>query len=165
MLLLAAATAAAAPLTVYHVNPLHEGVLPLDMDTADVNGDAFFDLRSKVVPIECASNSSSSITSNCQNGEVVDPDLVVTKLTLSNTRRTFGEYGRCNICLPSGIDPFSGLPCDPNEYICSCGSFRSPKDCTNQTAVGSLNITKGAIAAQVSKSTHHPYLDHTTCQP
>ena len=44
--------------TVYHVNPLHEGVLPIDMDTADVFGDAFFDLRSKVLPIECAGNSS-----------------------------------------------------------------------------------------------------------
>ena len=34
-----------------HVNPLHEGVMPVDMDTADVHGDIFFDLRSKVLPI------------------------------------------------------------------------------------------------------------------
>jgi hypothetical protein len=35
-------------LTVYHVNPLHEGVIPVNMDTADLRGDIFFDLRSKV---------------------------------------------------------------------------------------------------------------------
>ena len=32
-------------LTVYHVNPLHLGVLPINMNTADLSGDAFFDLR------------------------------------------------------------------------------------------------------------------------
>lgn len=42
-------------LTVYHVNPLHEGVIPVDMDSADLRGDMFFDLRSKTAPIECSS--------------------------------------------------------------------------------------------------------------
>ena len=42
-------------LTLYHVNPLHEGVIPSDMDTSDLNGDIFFDLKSAVTPVECAS--------------------------------------------------------------------------------------------------------------
>eukprot|EP00900_Chrysochromulina_parva_P013970 jgi/Chrpa1/22574/Chrysochromulina_OHIO_Genome00025132-RA len=67
-------------LTVYHVNPLHEGVIPVNMDTADLRGDIFFDLRSKVLPIECASNPQSK---DCTNEEVVDNDLVITKLILS----------------------------------------------------------------------------------
>eukprot|EP00900_Chrysochromulina_parva_P003830 jgi/Chrpa1/13448/Chrysochromulina_OHIO_Genome00019513-RA len=67
-------------LTVYHVNPLHEGVVPVNMDTADLRGDIFFDFESKVLPIECASNPQSK---DCTNEEVVDNDLVITKLILS----------------------------------------------------------------------------------
>ena len=33
---------AGAHLTVYHVNPLHDGVIPLNMDTADLRGDMSF---------------------------------------------------------------------------------------------------------------------------
>ena len=69
---------AAVDLTVYHVNPLHEGVIPVDMDTADLRGDIFFDLRSKTLPVECASDRA--IGSDCANEEVVDDDLVITKL-------------------------------------------------------------------------------------
>ena len=44
--------------------------------------DAFFDLRSKVLPLECASNSSGW-KGDCDNGEVTDSDLVITKLNLT----------------------------------------------------------------------------------
>ena len=37
------------------------------MDTADLAGDAFFDLRSLVEPLECANNPRSS---DCTNPEV-----------------------------------------------------------------------------------------------
>jgi hypothetical protein len=69
--LLAATMSAHAPLTLYHVNPKHEGPMPIDMDTADVYGDMFFDLRSKVLPIECTNSSSSGHGSrgDCSNGE------------------------------------------------------------------------------------------------
>lgn len=82
--------------TVFHVNPLHEGVLPLDMDTADLQGDIFFDLRSRTLPIECANGTSSArYSSDCSNGEVVDNDLVITKLKLSLRKsEDFGPYGR-----------------------------------------------------------------------
>ena len=114
-----AAMPTATAITVYHVNPLHEGVLPFDMDTADLAGDAFFDLRSKVLPIECAFNVS--MAGDCTNQEVVDPDLVITKLSLTVKKR-YGEYSRCNICGADGKDPFSHFPCKPNAYICTCGS-------------------------------------------
>lgn len=129
-------------IAVYHVNPLHEGVLPLNMDTADLNGDMFFDLRSKVESIECSpANRHSSHSSDCSNGEVVDTDLVVTKLTLE-VRGGVGEYGRCNICLKSGVDPFTGLSCTPGEYFCTCGSYYRPHACNNDTTVGVENITE-----------------------
>jgi hypothetical protein len=131
---------AAAPLTLYHVNPKHEGPLPIDMDTADVYGDMFFDLRSKVLPIECANSTSShGWRGDCANGEVVDNDLVISKISM--TVKKYGEYSRCNICLKNGYDRMSGLPCTPGQYICTCGSYHQPRDCTNDTAVGVMNIT------------------------
>ena len=130
----------ARSLTVYHVNPLHEGVIPVDMDTADIAGDAFFDLRSKVRPLECAHNNSYS--GDCTNQEVVDGDLVVTKLTLTLQQSGFGPYGRCNICGPNGVDPFSGLNCTADAYICSCGDYWNPKDCSTQRKVGAEDIGK-----------------------
>jgi hypothetical protein len=48
-------------LTLYHVNPLHEGVIPSDMDTSDLNGDIFFDLKSAVTPVECAPASADTM--------------------------------------------------------------------------------------------------------
>ena len=162
-LFLAPMATAQTTFPVYHVNPLHEGVMPFDstsaffflrccreltarvilfsVDTADLAGDAFFDLRSKVLPIECAANESYGWKADCDNQEVVDDDLVITKLSLT-VSKSFGEYGKCNICDVNGTDPFSGLPCKPSTYICSCGSYSHPKDCNNQTQVGVENITK-----------------------
>ena len=48
-------------LTLYHVNPLHEGVIPSDMDTSDLNGDIFFYLKSAVTPVECAPASADTM--------------------------------------------------------------------------------------------------------
>ena len=142
LLVCALAQAAASSFPVYPVHPLHEGVFPLDMDTADLAGDAFFDLRSKVLPIECSNSSGHHYSGDCSNQEVVDHDLVITKLTLTLRANHFGEYGRCNICSDKGVDPFSGLTCKPGAYLCSCGSYRKMRDCTNQSSVGAENITK-----------------------
>jgi fumarate reductase subunit C len=38
--------------TVYHVNPVVYGVAPVNMNTADLFGDMYFDLRTKALPIE-----------------------------------------------------------------------------------------------------------------
>ena len=43
--------------------------MPIDMDTADLAGDAFFDLRSKVLPIECSANRTGGWHGDCDNGE------------------------------------------------------------------------------------------------
>ena len=121
--------ASPASFPVYHVNPLHEGVFPLDMDTADLAGDAFFDLRSKVLPIECANGTGHHYSGDCSNQEVVDHDLVITKLTLTLRANHFGEYGRCNICGPAGVDP---APAE-KERVCEMGE-QHPGACSVQTA-------------------------------
>eukprot|EP00310_Coccolithus_braarudii_P007630 CAMPEP_0183358940 /NCGR_PEP_ID=MMETSP0164_2-20130417/50795_1 /TAXON_ID=221442 /ORGANISM="Coccolithus pelagicus ssp braarudi, Strain PLY182g" /LENGTH=302 /DNA_ID=CAMNT_0025532947 /DNA_START=140 /DNA_END=1048 /DNA_ORIENTATION=- len=111
------------------------------MDTADINGDVFFDLQSKTAPIVCA-QADQKMSSDCTNEEVIDPDLVVSKVTLHlNPSYGFGEYGRCNVCNASGVDPFSNLPCD-TEYLCTCGDYRHPKDCSGAVPVGAENLTE-----------------------
>ena len=124
-------------LTLYHVNPLHEGVVPKDMDTSDINGDIFFDLKSAVVPVECASGQGWS--GDCNNGEMVDADLVISKLVVEVDKR-FGQYGMCNIC-SNGTDPLSHLNCTTGEYICTCGGWDRLKVC-DRPWVGRENITR-----------------------
>ena len=52
------------------------------MDTGDVRGDIYFDLRSKALPIECASHSPYA-AGDCDNAEVANNSaLVITKLVL-----------------------------------------------------------------------------------
>ena len=130
-------------LTVYHVNPLHEGVVPVNMDTADLRGDMFFDFKSKVLPIECASNNTGGPGSDCTNQEIIDVDLVISKLILS-VKGEFGEYGRCNACNASDIDPLSRLPCHGQNYLCSCGEYPQMHDCNSQKAVGAANLTQSS---------------------
>lgn len=77
---------------------------------------------------------------DCENGEVVDPDLVISKLTLE-VYGDFGEYGRCNICGKDGIDFFSGLKCAPGKYFCTCGPYFHPYPCNQQAEVGRENIS------------------------
>lgn len=52
------------------------------MNTADILGDMYFDLRSKALPIECASNDPNK-GRDCDNAEVANNSaLVITKLVL-----------------------------------------------------------------------------------
>ena len=67
----------------------------------------------------CASGRGWS--GDCENGEVVDGDLVISKLVVEVDSR-FGEYGMCNICV-NGTDPLSRLPCATGEYICACPKY------------------------------------------
>uniref|UniRef100_A0A7S4BPT5 Uncharacterized protein n=1 Tax=Chrysotila carterae TaxID=13221 RepID=A0A7S4BPT5_CHRCT len=129
LLLLFSGATAVDPLsktiTVFHVNPLREGVIPVNMDTADLRGDMFFDVHSKTLPIQCAVPPPSIYSRiDCSNPEVVASDLVITKLQLNmRPSDSFGEYGRCNLCNATGVDPFSRLPCTPHEYFCTCGTY------------------------------------------
>jgi hypothetical protein len=125
---------------VYHVNPLANGALPVDMNTADADGDAFFLLREAILLLECAKGETHGFRADCDNPEVTDPDLVVTKLNLTYTGGE-GPYGRCNLCSDEGVDPFSHLSCESGEYLCTCGPYAAPFACNDQQAVGVEDIS------------------------
>ena len=108
MLSLAHVVVLTTDLTVYHVNPIHYAAAPVNMDTGDALGDMYFDLRSVGLPLECAHPSPSS-AHDCENQEVVAGDLVVTKLLL-DVKGSFGDYGRCNICI-NGTDYHGNNSC------------------------------------------------------
>ena len=88
--------------TIYHVNPRSYAPAPVNMNTADLNGDLYFDLRGVYTPLECA-NPTPQSAHDCDNIEVTAPDLAVSKLVLEVDSR-FSAYGRCNICGPNGTD-------------------------------------------------------------
>ncbi len=127
----------ATKITVFHVNPVTYGAAPINMDTADELGDMYFDMRGVMTPIECAQNSSAT-AHDCDNGEVVSDDLVITKLRLEVDSR-WGDYARCNICI-NGSDHHGHDNCTDGEYICGCGSFYQPGPCT--PPVGRWNLTE-----------------------
>jgi hypothetical protein len=114
-------------ITVYHVNPKTYGAAPINMDIADLAGDAFFDLRSKVLPIECAGFNPSNPgrhASDCTNPEVTSDDLVITKLTLE-VDSTYGPYAFCNVCV-NGSAGISGECSKDGDYVCRCESHGPP---------------------------------------
>jgi hypothetical protein len=121
-------------ITIYHVNPLSEGVIPLNMDSGDAAGDMFFDFRSKVLPFECRDNP---LAPDCFNPEVVGEELVISKLVLEVDNR-FGLYARCNMCI-NGTDRHGDDHCTNGQYVCSCSvDEHVHKDCP--MAVGWLNV-------------------------
>lgn len=124
-------------ITVFHVNSFDDGIVPIDMDTSNLAGEIYFDLRTVVLPIEC--DSPNAWVGDCDNEEIVGADTVISKLTLEVDSR-FGEYGRCNFC-GNGTDPFSGLPCPAGEYFCTCGDYQNPYQC-NETAVGEQKLAQ-----------------------
>jgi hypothetical protein len=136
-------------LTVFHVNPDIYGVAPINMNTADVLGDMYFDMRSKALPIECASNSSAAAR-DCDNAEVVATDLVITKLVLEVDDR-FGMYGRCNVCV-NGSDHHGNNSCTDGVYDCSCAQGGSSHSVPCGAAVGLENITTHVAGRQCGQS-------------
>ena len=94
----------AANVTLYHVNERNYSVTPRNMNTADINGDMYFDLRSRGLPLECGPWRNTSFWSqlDCDNPEVADTSkLAVTKLVIEVDTR-WGDYADCN------IDPATG---------------------------------------------------------
>lgn len=129
-------SAYAEKITVFHVNQATYGIAPINMDTADLLGDMYFDMRSKALPIECASHSSAS-KRDCDNAEVASDNLVITKLVLEVDNR-FGQYGRCNVCV-NGTDNHGNNSCTDGIYDCDCGGFSGkPTQCGQP--VGQENI-------------------------
>ena len=92
-------------LTVYHINELSFGAVPLNMDVGDAAGDLFFDMfLVEGYPIECPEgpytpmpNSSSHHHhhNDCLNAETYGA-LAVNQLTLEVDSRYSG-YAMCNI--------------------------------------------------------------------
>ena len=118
--------AAAKPfnISVYHVNPQNYSGIT-NMDTADAAGDAFFDLRSVMLPMSCRNKSARHWGNECSNPEQVSPDLVVTRVVVE-VRKEFNDsgYARCNVCI-NGSDPMAWprRSCTSGNYICDCGGF------------------------------------------
>ena len=111
----------AQQIEVFHVNPSHYSPIPVNMDTGDLLGDMFFDVRSMALPLECANKSDPHAAHDCDNEEVVATDLAVTKLMLEVDSR-YGSYGRCNICV-NGTDHHGNNSCTDGVYWCSCGEW------------------------------------------
>jgi hypothetical protein len=113
--------------TVYHINPHHFGAVPLNMDVGDAGGDLFFDLHNSIIePLQCPNGAASG--HGCNNPEVVDPDLVVNKLTIEMDSR-FSLYAKCNIGV-NGTDGH-GNTCKDGTYCCYCsrGGHTSAYSC------------------------------------
>lgn len=131
---------------VFHINPASYGAAPIDMNTGDVLGDMYFDLRSKALSIECADAKNYQRNAHtCANAEVASPDLVITGLELA-VQRPYGPYGRCNICV-NGTDHHGNNSCVDGVYDCTCSGFESqhspqhgPQHCG--AAVGRWNLTQ-----------------------
>uniref|UniRef100_A0A7S2TVY7 Uncharacterized protein n=1 Tax=Lotharella oceanica TaxID=641309 RepID=A0A7S2TVY7_9EUKA len=145
LLALAAASVAAINpfyaqnLTLYHVNPSnYTGIA--NMNTGDGSGDAFFDLKGYLTPMDC--RSGHAYPGECENPEVDASDLVVTKITLEVDSR-FADYGMCNICINNTVPlTFPPWHCTNGDYVCVChskiGHFEKP--CGPR--VGQENITE-----------------------
>lgn len=104
-------------LTVYHVNPLSAGALPIDQDTGDIPGDLYFYLGDFLLPLECANKTAAAIQGfDCGNVER-SGDLVVTKVDMKIDKNVSG-YMACNLC--NGTDPFTQKPCQKGTYVCDC---------------------------------------------
>ena len=102
----------ATNITLYHVNERNFSSTDIrNMNTADMNGDIYFDIRSRGLPLECGPLVNTSFWSrlDCDNPEVATPtsELAVTQLVLEVDTR-WGDYANCN------INPQTG------GYECSC---------------------------------------------
>ena len=124
-------------ITVYHVNPYHMGSWPINMNTANVEGDIFFDLRSAMEPMECRQDPQSR---DCTNPEVTANDLVISKLILNVDETQFGTYGKCNICI-NGTDHHGDNHCVDGTYVCDCSVLYNSThvDCGPQVGVVNLS--------------------------
>lgn len=97
----------AANLTLYHeFEPRYESLGLANQDTGNVRGDAYFVLRSLILPVECALGNHGP-SYDCGNGEANSTLNIVTRNTVTVDAR-FGKYASCNVgatgyhCSPAG---------------------------------------------------------------
>jgi len=125
--------------TVYHLNPVTAGAVPVNMDTGDALGDLYFYLGQFLLPLECK-NQSKHVRAHfdCDNPEREGNKLVVTKVDMEiDSRSTY--YSACNLC--NGTDPFTQQPCKVGTYVCDCfASWENKSAHCDPTRVGSESI-------------------------
>jgi len=68
-----------------------------NMNTADILGDMYFDLRGVSEPLECAVPNPRT-SHDCDNPEVIDPNLVIAEVVLEVDTR-YGGYGATQCCV------------------------------------------------------------------
>mmetsp|Transcript_57672 Transcript_57672/g.106621 ORF Transcript_57672/g.106621 Transcript_57672/m.106621 type:complete len:385 (+) Transcript_57672:40-1194(+) len=133
--------------TVFHINPLSAGTVPVNQNTGDLHGDLSFYLDQFLLPLECA-NKSKDIRSviDCSNLERAAADIVATQVDLEIDDR-FTHYSACNLC--NNSDPFTHQPCrqQHGEYVCDCFSPLKRLAC-NPGRVGRENVSE-ALAPPV----------------
>ncbi|GAB5353690.1 hypothetical protein AAMO2058_000055800, partial [Amorphochlora amoebiformis] len=132
-------------LTLFHVNPIrYTGIS--NMNLADVQGDAFFTMRSIGLPKLCRNKSEDWHV--CDNPEAAGNDRVITK-AIVEVENKFDPYSTCNICV-NGSAPSSNppAPCTIGEYVCTCYVKGTDlRKICNETLVGreDVNSSHGHI--------------------
>lgn len=128
-------------LTLYHINPLHYPVDPINMNMGDLRGALYFDFVDTFEIFACSDPEFKDRMppGTCDNGETHNDDIGVTQLVVEVTpyqNRLYGPYAMCNVCL-DGRDPKNARrKCEDEEYVCDCSTwYLRPTQCTNP-AVG-----------------------------
>jgi len=114
-------------ITVYHEYASAFEYLGLaNQNTGDLRGDAFFVLRSLLLPLECTA-SVPRAHFDCSNPEEngTSTNVVSEHIVMVNT--PFGTYARCNEDVAH------------QSYSCDCGDHPSPIPCTS-AAVGRADV-------------------------
>eukprot|EP00038_Savillea_parva_P026030 m.50883 g.50883 ORF g.50883 m.50883 type:complete len:309 (+) comp7270_c1_seq1:80-1006(+) len=137
-------------ITVFHVYPGNFGPAPVNMNTADLHGDMFFDLRGVATPLECAHPTNES-AHDCDNPEVIAPNLVISQVQLE-VAGNWSQYGRCNLCV-NGTDNHGNNSCTNGAYWCDCGDFGGPPEqCAAQVGRQNLSAWLGRMGGCWSRN-------------
>lgn len=95
-------------LIVYHeYQPQFESLGLANQNTGDLNGDAFFVLRSFLLPVECNSTDPAA-KFDCDNPEQNNTNTNVISKHIVDVDDRFGDYGKCNVV-------------NGSFYVCVCG--------------------------------------------
>ena len=131
----------ATNITVYHINPLQFGAVPINMDTGDAAGDLFFDLfETLIYPIACPNGTATPPTMGnvCVNPEAeASEHLMVNKLVLE-VDASYSDYAKCNIGDVNDTDG-RGHPCPHDTYCCFCGNQTVDIPCGDTVGRETLN--------------------------
>lgn len=138
-------------LTVFHINPIEYGPIPVNMDTGDAAGDLFFDMLEVIsYPIDCPEGPATPSHhghSTCSNKEAYG-SLQVNKLIIEVDDR-FSEYAKCNIGV-NGTDGH-GNACKDGTYCCYCSDGPCDKMVGFENVTSQFNRYVGGCEPGMSK--------------